>query len=64
MMIEWRRGLEAIDDDIVEQAATRWHELTEALWTLSPTGKDKLRRLIKRYGVVIEPAGQPGREPS
>lgn len=51
MMIDWRRGLDGVQSDAVEAASQRWTELSENAWTLSKTGKDKLRRWIKEYGL-------------
>jgi hypothetical protein len=53
MLVEWRQGLDGIKSDAVEQASSRWTEATEGQWTLSKTGKDKLRKWIKEYGLDL-----------
>lgn len=60
MMIEWRKGLSAVQQDAVEGAAARWHELTEEQWTLSKTGKDRLKKIIKEFGfdLVLQAMGE------
>jgi hypothetical protein len=53
MLVEWRQGLESIQTDATELAAMQWSEATEGQWVLSKTGKDKLRKWIKEYGLDL-----------
>jgi len=53
MMIEWRAGLADIQTETIESAAAHWSVMTEGQWTLSPTGKDKLRKFIKTFGLDL-----------
>ncbi len=51
MMIEWRQGLGAIQADTIDAAADHWSQVTEDRVTLTKTGRDKLRKLIKDHGL-------------
>jgi hypothetical protein len=53
MMIEWREQLSRFDDDVVARLEERWTVIVEGRTSLTPTGKDGLRRVISRYGVDL-----------
>lgn len=53
MLIDWRSGLEKLKEDSVESAAEAWERVTEGAASLTKTGKDRLRKLIKEYGLDL-----------
>ena len=53
MMLEWRKGLEAIKSDAIDGVAAHWEALTEGNCCVSKTGKDKIRKLLKDFGTDI-----------
>lgn len=53
MMIEWRDHLSQLDSDVLERLAERYSKLTEGSFSLNVTGRDNLRKLIKKFGVDL-----------
>lgn len=53
MMIDWRSGLEQLKQDAVDEVSTRWSDAAEQTVSLTKTGKDKLRKLLKEYGLDL-----------
>jgi len=53
MMIEWREQLSRLGDDVVARLEERWEILVEGRISLTPSGRDRLRKLISRYGVDL-----------
>ena len=51
MMIEWRAELAKLDDTVVDRLAAHWSGLCEDTVSLTPTGTDKMRRMLKDFGV-------------
>lgn len=48
MMIQWRKGLNGIEEDKLSVLVDRWDEDVNP-FTVSETGKKKLKRMIKKY---------------
>ncbi|WP_398473697.1 HNH endonuclease [Tardiphaga sp.] len=53
MMIEWREQLAQLDSDVVVRLEERWATLVEGRTSLTPAGRDSLRKVISRYGVDL-----------
>lgn len=53
MMIDWRNQLRDFDDNVLDRLEERWLNRTEAQFPLNPSGRDELRKWIKRYGVDL-----------
>lgn len=48
MMMEWQRGLVALDQYLIEQLAEFWSELIES-YSLTEYGKNSLKKLLRQY---------------
>ncbi|MBR1091021.1 HNH endonuclease [Bradyrhizobium manausense] len=53
MLIEWRTALEKIKEDTTEKVAEHWSAAVEGRASLTKTGKDKVRKLVKEYGLDL-----------
>ena len=53
MLIAWREELTKLNDDVVDKLEERWVKLIEGAAALTPTGRDTLRKLVKRHGVEL-----------
>lgn len=53
MLLQWRRGLDSLQADTVEAAAAQWAHLSEDTFFLNKSAKDKLRKLIKDFGMDL-----------
>lgn len=51
MMMKWREELVNLEEEQLEFAASRWHELMKDKYHLNENGKKRLRKLIKKYGL-------------
>lgn len=51
MLLDWRKGLESLQADVVDSAVERWEQLIENSFHLTATGKDTVRKLIKKFGL-------------
>lgn len=53
MLLEWRRGLSELDDHVVASLEEHWTKIVEGQTELTPTGRDRLRKCIKKFGVDL-----------
>jgi hypothetical protein len=53
MLIEWRSGLERLKEDTTERLAEHWAATTEGRVSLTKTGKDKVRKMVKEFGLDL-----------
>lgn len=53
MLIDWRTGLEKLKEDTTERVADLWSALTEGRVSLTKTGRDKVRKMIKEFGLDL-----------
>jgi hypothetical protein len=51
MMLDWQRGLLDLDSQQEQAAADFWSELLNREYSLTDNGRDKLRALIRRFGL-------------
>lgn len=53
MMLEWRDGLKAIEDDESQKAIDYWNEkISHYDYVLNEVGYEIIRKLVKQYGVL------------
>lgn len=53
MLIDWRTGLEKLKEDTTERVAEMWASVTEGCVSLTKTGRDKVRKWIKDFGLDL-----------
>lgn len=53
MLIDWRTGLERLKEDTVESVASMWSVVTEGRVSLTATGRDKVRKMVKEFGLDL-----------
>jgi hypothetical protein len=53
MLIDWRTGLEKLKEDTAERVAEMWSAVTEGRVSLTKTGRDKVRKLVKEFGLDL-----------
>lgn len=54
MMIEWREGLSDLDGDIIDRLIESWAKIIEQPKVeLTPFGRDKLRKVLLRFGADL-----------
>lgn len=53
MLIEWRAGLEKMKEDATDHVAESWERVTEGRVSLSKTGRDKVRKMVKEFGLDL-----------
>ena len=50
LLMEWHKGLISIDEEIVQEVASFYDDLTPG-WSTNDNGKEKLRKTITKYGM-------------
>lgn len=53
MLIDWRTGLERLKEDTTDRIAEHWKSSVEGRASLTKTGRDKVRKLVKDYGLDL-----------
>jgi hypothetical protein len=53
MLIDWRTGLEKLRDDTTDRVAELWTAATEGRVSLTKTGRDKVRKMVKDFGLDL-----------
>ncbi len=51
MMIEWMEGLDKIEDTESDYLSKKWFDATNGSYSLNQTGVQKIKRLLKKYGI-------------
>src|SRR5258708_33043835 len=53
MLIDWRTGLEKLKEDTTDRVAEHWSIATEGRVSLTKTGRDKVRKMVKDFGLDL-----------
>jgi len=53
MMLAWREDLAKLNDDVLGKLEARWTKLIEGAASLTPTGRDALRKLLAKHGAEL-----------
>ena len=53
MLIEWRSGLERLKEDTTDRVAKHWHTTVEGQSSLTKTGRDRVKKLVKEHGLDL-----------
>jgi hypothetical protein len=53
MLIDWRTGLEKLKEDTTDKVAEHWSNTVEGRASLTKSGRDKVRKLVKDYGLDL-----------
>lgn len=53
MLIDWRTGLEKLKEDTTEKVAEHWSNTVEGRASVTKSGRDRLRKLVKDYGLDL-----------
>lgn len=53
MLIDWRSGLERLKEDTTDKVAEHWSTTVENRCSLTKSGRDKVRKLVKDYGLDL-----------
>lgn len=53
MLIDWRSGLEKLKEDTTDRVAEHWFNTVEGRASLTKTGRDTVRKLVKTHGLDL-----------
>lgn len=53
MLIDWRTGLERLKEDTTDRVAEHWHSTIEGRASVTKSGRDSLRKLVKTHGLDL-----------
>jgi hypothetical protein len=53
MLIDWRSGLEKLKEDTTDLVAEHWKTAAEGRVSLTKSGRDKVRKLVKDFGLDL-----------